>query len=541
VIIVSSDKDLMQLIRPGVSLLDPMKNKPIGAAEVLEKFGVPPEKVVDVQALMGDSTDNVPGVPGIGQKTAAELINLYGDLDTLLARAEEIKQPKRRQSLIEHADLARISRELVRLREDAPLPVALPDLDKRAPDPEALKEFLVAQNFRSLLSKLLGPDGVKLAVARAAATPAPSVAPAPGSVTMPTPADAPRNYELVQTRDRLDHWIARAHALGQVAFDTETSSLNATSADLVGISLAVAPGEACYIPLAHGTPGGQLDLGGDRPQQIPLIEALEALRPLLVDPSVLKIGQNLKYDMVVLEKYGVSITPYDDTMLLSYVLDGGKHGHGMDELAQRHLGITTISYEEVCGKGKKQIGFAEVALDRALAYAAEDADVTLRLHSVLKARLLLERQVHLYESIDRPIPTIITTMETTGALLDRNRLRELSTDFGQRMAVLESQIHEAAGEVFNIASPKQLGEILFGKLGLADQGKTSKTDNYSTSVDVLEDLRASHPVPGMVLDYRQLAKLKSTYADALVEQINPRTGRVHTSFALALTTTGRLS
>jgi DNA polymerase-1 len=541
VIIVSSDKDLMQLIRPGVSLLDPMKNKPIGAAEVLEKFGVPPEKVVDVQALMGDSTDNVPGVPGIGQKTAAELINLYGDLDTLLARAEEIKQPKRRQSLIEHAELARISRELVRLRADAPLPMALPELDKRAPDPEALKEFLVAQNFRSLLSKLLGPDGVKLAVARAAATPAPTVAPAPGSVTMPTPADAPRTYELVQTRDRLDHWIARAHAVGQVAFDTETSSLNATSADLVGISLAVAPGEACYIPLAHGTPGGQLDLGGDRPQQIPLIEALEALKPLLVDPSVLKIGQNLKYDMVVLEKYGVSITPYDDTMLLSYVLDGGKHGHGMDELAQRHLGITTISYEEVCGKGKKQIGFAEVALDRALAYAAEDADVTLRLHSVLKARLLLERQVHLYESIDRPIPTIITAMETTGALLDRNRLRELSTDFGQRMAVLESQIHEAAGEVFNIASPKQLGEILFGKLGLADQGKTSKTDNYSTSVDVLEDLRASHPVPGMVLDYRQLAKLKSTYADALVEQINPRTGRVHTSFALALTTTGRLS
>ncbi len=541
VIIVSSDKDLMQLIRPGVSLLDPMKNKPIGVAEVLEKFGVPPEKVVDVQALMGDSTDNVPGVPGIGQKTAAELINLYGDLDTLLARAGEIKQPKRRQSLIDHADLARISRELVRLREDAPLPVALPELDKRTPNADVLKEFLITQNFRSLLSKLLGPEGVKLAVARAAATPAPTVAPASGSVTLPMPVDAPRNYELVQTRDRLDHWIARAHAVGTVAFDTETTSLNAASASLVGISLAVAPGEACYIPLGHGTPGGQLDLGGDRPQQLPLIEALDALKPLLLDQSVLKIGQNLKYDMVVLEKYGVAIAPYDDTMLLSYVLDGGKHGHGMDELADRHLGITTISYEEVCGKGKKRIGFAEVALDRALAYAAEDADVTLRLHSVLRARLLLERQVHLYESIDRPIPTIITAMETTGALLDRTRLRELSTDFGQRMAVLESQIHDAAGEVFNIASPKQLGEILFGKLGLADQGKTSKTDNYSTSVDVLEELRAAHPVPGLVLDYRQLAKLKSTYTDALVEQINPRTGRVHTSFALALTTTGRLS
>lgn len=541
VVIVSSDKDLMQLIRPGVSLLDPMKNKTIGPAEVLEKFGVPPEKVVDVQALMGDSTDNVPGVPGIGQKTAAELINTYGDLDTLLARAEEIKQPKRRQALIDNAELARVSRELVRLREDAPLPVALPDLDKRAPDAEVLKDFLATQNFRSLLSKLVGPEGVKLATARAAATPAPTVPAAPGTADVPKPADAPRNYELVQSLDRLHHWIARAHAVGLVAVDTETTSLSANAADLVGVSLAVTPGEACYIPLGHGAAKGELDLGNARPEQIPLAEAIAALKPLLADPTVLKIGQNLKYDMIVLAQHGLTIAPYDDTMLLSYVLDGGKHGHGMDELADRHLGITTISYEEVCGKGKKQISFAEVPLDKALAYAAEDADVTLRLYHLLKARLLIERQVHLYETIERPLPAVISAMEQEGAMLDRNRLKELSADFGARMAVLESQIHEAAGEVFNIASPKQLGDILFGKLGLTDQGKTSKTENFSTASDVLEGLRAAHPVPGLVLDYRQLAKLKSTYADALLEQINPRTGRVHTSYALATTTTGRLS
>lgn len=541
VVIVSSDKDLMQLIRPGVSLLDPMKNKSIGPAEVVEKFGVPPEKVVDVQALMGDSTDNVPGVPGIGQKTAAELINAYGDLDTLLARAEEIKQPKRRQALIDNAELARISRELVRLRDDAPLPLALPDLDKRAPDAEVLKDFLVTQNFRSLLAKLLGPEGVKLATARAAATPAPALPSAPGAAEIPKPADAPRHYELVQSLDRLQHWIARAHSVGLVAVDTETTSLSANAADLVGVSLAVAPGEACYIPLGHGAPKGELDLGGDRPEQIPLDDAVAALKPLLADASVLKIGQNLKYDMIVLAQHGLTIAPYDDTMLLSYVLDGGKHGHGMDELADRHLGITTISYEDVCGKGKKQISFAEVPLDKALAYAAEDADVTLRLYHLLKARLLIERQVHLYETIERPLPAVISAMEREGAMLDRNRLKELSADFGARMAVLESQIHEAAGEVFNIASPKQLGDILFGKLGLTDQGKTSKTENFSTASDVLEGLREAHPVPGLVLDYRQLAKLKSTYADALLEQINPRTGRVHTSYALATTTTGRLS
>lgn len=541
VVIVSSDKDLMQLIRPGVSLLDPMKNKTIGPAEVVEKFGVPPEKVVDVQALMGDSTDNVPGVPGIGQKTAAELINTYGDLDTLLARAEEIKQPKRRQALIDNAELARVSRELVRLREDAPLPVALPDLDKRAPDAEVLKDFLATQNFRSLLSKLVGPEGVKLATARAAATPAPTVPAAPGTADVPKPADAPRNYELVQNLDRLHHWIARAHAVGLVAVDTETTSLSANAADLLGVSLAVTPGEACYIPLGHGAAKGELDLGNARPEQIPLAEAIAALKPLLADPTVLKIGQNLKYDMIVLAQHGLTIAPYDDTMLLSYVLDGGKHGHGMDELADRHLGITTISYEEVCGKGKKQISFAEVPLEKALAYAAEDADVTLRLYHLLKARLLIERQVHLYETIERPLPAVISAMEQEGAMLDRNRLKELSADFGARMAVLESQIHAAAGEVFNIASPKQLGDILFGKLGLTDQGKTSKTENFSTASDVLEGLRAAHPVPGLVLDYRQLAKLKSTYADALLEQINPRTGRVHTSYALATTTTGRLS
>ncbi|WP_341898989.1 DNA polymerase I, partial [Ferrovibrio terrae] len=560
VCVVSSDKDLMQLVRDGVGMMDPMKDRNIGPAEVMEKFGVTPDKVIDVQALAGDSTDNVPGVPGIGIKTAAELINTYGDLESLLARAGEIKQPKRRETLLTNADKARISYQLVKLKDDVPLELGLDDLKLGPVEWPKLSAFLNEMEFRTLTARIenrLKARGTDMSGGAAGVTARPEsmysapVASAhkattpiayPGEGGPETPPVSRERYTLVQDLDTLRTWIARGFETGLIAFDTETTSLSPTMAELVGISLSVAPGEACYVPLGHRKGGGGLDFGGDGAlQQIPLADALAALKPLLADPGVLKVGQNIKYDMAVLEKHGVQIVAYDDTMLMSYTLDAGKHGHGMDELSERHLGHKPISYDEVTGTGKARISFAEVALDKARDYAAEDADVTLRLYHVLKPRLLAEKQVTLYETIERPLPAVVAAMECAGIKVDPAELNRLSADFATRMEAFEKKAHALAEESFNIGSPKQLGEILFDKMKLPG-GKKGKTGAYSTGAEVLEELAAEgHELPRAVLDWRQLAKLKSTYADALVASINPRTGRVHTSFALSATNTGRFA
>jgi DNA polymerase-1 len=562
VTIVSSDKDLMQLVTDKVRLFDPMKNRPIGAPEVMEKFGVTPDKVVDVQALAGDSIDNVPGVPGIGVKTAAELINTYGDLETLLAKAGEIKQPKRRDNLVQNADKARISRELVYLKRDVPVEVPLADFVRRKLDLTVLLDFLKTNEFRTTIARVQSRHGKNLAAQSADAAPgkAPDAVTSPNLVTTnpaavtaaatfaaPAAVDAgsvpfdPANYQLVQDMESLQLWIDAATQAGQVAVDTETTSLQTQRADLVGISLALEPGRACYIPLGHGTGGDLLD-AGDKPQQIPLDAAIKALKPLLEDPAVLKIGQNIKYDLCIFATHGIRVAPVDDTMLISYVLEGGAHGHGMDELSELHLGHKPIAYSDVTGTGKSQITFDKVPLDKALAYAAEDADVTLRLHRLLKPRLVQERLLTVYETIERPLIPAIADMECAGVKIDAAELQRLSADFAGRMAELEREIRELAGVDFNIGSPKQLGEVLFDHLKLPG-GKKGKTGAYATGADVLEELATAsgHPVPKKVLDWRQLAKLKSTYTDALQNEINPKTGRVHTSFALAATSTGRLS
>ncbi len=527
VTILSSDKDLMQLVGDGVSMLDPMKNRVIGPDEVVEKFGVPPDKVVEVQALAGDSVDNVPGVPGIGVKTAAQLIVEYGDLESLLARAGEIKQPKRRENPIEHAELARVSRRLVELKDDVPVTEPLDGMRLRKPEPEALRAFLERYEFRSVIARVAGLLGEA----------APEPAPAPAGQG---------DYELVRDMASLRRWIAEAEKRGLVAVDTETTGLDAMSADLVGVSLALAPGKACYIPLAHrgGGAEGELDFGGGGQllaDQIPLEAATAALKPLLKDPGVLKVGQNIKYDMLIFARYGIEVAPIDDTMLLSYVLDGGLHGHGMDELARLHLGHETIKFKDVAGSGKSQVTFDLVALDLALDYAAEDADVTLRLHEVLKPRLLAERMVTVYETLERPLAPVLAAMETNGIKADRVALNRLSNDFARRIAELETVIHRLAGREFTIGSPKQLGEILFDEMSL-EGGRKGKSGAYATGADVLESLVVQgHDLPARVLDWRQLSKLKSTYSDALQEQINPETGRIHTSFSQAVASTGRLS
>ena len=559
-VIVSSDKDLMQLVRGGVTMLDPMKQRRIADAEVVERFGVTPDKVVDVQALAGDSTDNVPGVPGIGVKTAAELINSYGDLDRLLAEADGIKQPKRRENLINFADQARVSRDLVRLRDDAPMPLPLTDL-KRAPrDMDQLKAFLVAQDFRRLLVRIgEAGDGEALRTAPAvrsmAGTPQPGAA--DGSTQMPAATPAPvaaLSYQLVTEIGQLESWVAGAHKQGYVAVDTETSSLNAAAAELVGISMALAPGQACYIPLRHGgapvTSEGQSGLDFDaaaesRPPQIPFDDAMRLLKPLFEDPSVLKIGHNLKYDSHVLLRPlngGIRLAPVDDTMCLSYVLDGGRvGGHSMDYLAGHWLDHDTIKFEDVCGKGVKQVPFGSLAPEAALDYAAEDADITLRLWQLLRPRLATEGVTSVYERLERPLIPVLAQMEHHGISVDPGILARMSNDFATRMGVLQAEIHNLADGEFNIASPKQLGEILFDRMGLKG-GKKSKTGAYSTSADILETLAAEGvEIAQKVLDWRQLAKLKSTYADALVESIHPETGRVHTSFSMVGASTGRLS
>jgi len=553
VVVVSADKDLMQLVRPGVSLYDPMKNRDIDEAAVREKFGVAPDRVIDVQALAGDASDNVPGVPGIGVKTAAQLIEEYGDLDTLLARAGEIRQPKRRQTLIDNAEMARVSRRLVTLDRAVPVTAEPESLALPAIDPGILKTFLEQQGFRSLVTRLTGLKRGAAPARPAASGGAPVAAETPAEDGVPLPELPPVDraaYRLVDDEAELARWVARARDLGRVAVDTETTGLDPLSARLVGVSLALGPGDACYIPLRHGLieaapQDGGFDFGSghlDAPAQIPVERAAALLAPLLASPAVLKIGHNIKFDMHVLAAEGMPVSPVDDTMVMSYALDGGAHGHGMDELALLHLGHQTIPFEEVCGKGKSRITFDKVPLDRALAYAAEDADVTWRLHAILRARLLQERRVGIYERFDRPLVPILFAMEEAGVAVDSAALAAMSRDFAARMAVLEEQVHALAGEAFNLASPKQLGEILFERMGLTGGRKSGKTGAYSTDAEVLDDLAAQgHELPARVLDWRQLQKLKSTYADALVGQINPKTGRVHTTFAQTITSTGRLS
>ena len=594
--IVSSDKDLMQLVGNGVSLYDSMKDKRIGREEVIEKFGVPPERVVDVQALAGDSVDNVPGVPGIGIKTAAQLIEDYGDLDQLLARAGEIKQPKRRESLIEHADKARISRDLVRLEAHVPLEVPIDDLVLHDPDPRNLIAFLKAMEFNTITRRVAEAydadaslidadpelskagagtiwgkgttetvtseknDGDDTKRAGSPDKSSSSSGDAKGKAAFQgeqTPQHLASHrvaeavafkidrsaYVTVTDLKALDQFIAEAREEGVVAVDTETSALDAMAADLVGISLATRPGRACYIPLQHRSEGsGDLFGGNDLlPGQIPVRDVIKHLKPLLEDKAVLKIGQNLKYDWLVLKRHGIEVAPFDDTMLLSYVLDAGRGSHGMDELSKRHLGHETIPFSEVAGSGKNFIGFARVPLDKATAYAAEDADVTLRLWRVLKPRLVAEKMTTVYETLERPLLDVLARMERRGISIDRQMLSRLSGEFAQIMARLEHEIHEAAGETFNPASPKQLGDILFGKMGIPG-GKKTATGAWATGAQILEELSdQGHELPKRILEWRQISKLKSTYADALPDFVNTETKRVHTSFSLAATTTGRLS
>ena len=541
VTIVSSDKDLMQLVGPGVVMWDAMKNRTIGPDQVVEKFGVGPDRVVDVQALAGDSSDNVPGVAGIGVKTAALLINEYGDLDTVLARAGEIKQPKRRQALLDEAEMARVSRRLVTLDDDVPIDGTIDAFAVKEPEAADLLAFLDEQGFKSLSAKV-----------RSHAQAAPGAAATSTAPEARDPASPETAYELVQSAEALERWIADAMGDGIVAVDTETTSLNAMRAELVGVSLALAGAGACYIPLGHAAPAAQgaLDLGdggtgdkggGKKLKQIALKTALKALKRLLESPSVLKVGHNIKYDMKVLARHGIAVAPIDDTMVLSYVLEGGLHGHSLDELAELHLAHDTIKFKDVAGSGKAQVTFDQVPLEAALDYAAEDADVTGRLYRLLKPRLATEHMVTVYETLERPLIPVLEAMEHTGIRVDAGALEALSADFTTRLAGLEGEIHGLVGRQFNVGSPKQLGEVLFDEMGL-EGGKKGKTGAYVTDADVLDDLAAQgHDLPARVLEWRQLAKLKSTYTDALVQEINPDTGRVHTSYAQAVAATGRLS
>jgi DNA polymerase-1 len=515
VTIVSSDKDLMQLIGGRIKMLDPIRQKPIGPAEVVAKFGVAPEKLIDLQALMGDSVDNVPGVPGIGPKTAAQLIGEYGSLEAVLAAAPGMKPSKRQEALVTHAEAARLSRALVTLRDDAPLPLPLEALALKPPDTARLAAWLARQDFRSVLQRL--------GLEAPAATPAPVADDA-------APPFGP--YACVTDAAALAAWIAAAREVGLLALDTETDGLDAQRAQLIGFSLATAPGHACYVPLRHG---------GEGPR-ITLEHARAALDPLLGDPSVLKIFQNAKFDLAILAGAGFSaITPLDDTMLISYAQAAGAHGHGMDELSLLHLGHRPISYDEATGTGRTRQAFAAVPLDRATAYAAEDADVTLRLWHKLRPALRENHALALYEQVDRRLIKVLLAMETAGVKVDAAELSRISEEFAQRMAVMERDIHALVGHAFNLGSPKQLGAVLFDEMKLPG-GKRMKTGAWGTDAAVLQTLaEEGHELPARILEWRQLAKLKSTYTDALVTQINPRTNRVHTSFAMAATSTGRLS
>ncbi|HEX5775849.1 MAG TPA: DNA polymerase I, partial [Caulobacteraceae bacterium] len=539
VTIVSSDKDLMQLVGDQVSMFDAMKNLRIGREQVIEKFGVPPEKVVDVQALCGDSVDNVPGAPGIGIKTASALINEYGDIDTLLARAHEIKQPKRRDTLIEFADQIRLSRALVQLDCDTPLPEPLEDLAVRDPDPKVLADFLETMEFRGLARRVgdgRAGEAHKADIARRSYD-APAAEPSdiePCNINV-------EDYVCVRDEATLDVWIDKAFAAGIVAFDTETDALSSAAANLCGVSLAIAPGEACYIPVGHCEKDGlQLEAAADL-EQVPIDVAMAKLKPLLEDAAVLKVAQNAKYDLAVLTRYGIDVRPIEDTMLISYVLEAGLLGHGMDDLSKLWLGHTPIPFKKVAGTGKAEMSFKHVNLPEATCYAAEDADVTLRLYQRLRPRLAREGLLTVYETLERPLPPVLAQMENAGIRIDPDRLRRLSHEFAMRMNALEGQAHALAGRPFNLGSPKQIGDILFGEMALTG-GKKTATGQWATDSDVLENLaNEGQELARVLLDWRQLSKLKGTYTDNLTAAVNETTGRVHTSFALASTTTGRLS
>ncbi|MGV6889046.1 DNA polymerase I [Rhodophyticola sp. SM2404] len=539
--IISSDKDLMQLVGGGVEMFDAMKNLRIDREGVEAKFGVGPERVIDVQALAGDSVDNIPGAPGIGIKTAALLINEYGDLDTLLERAGEIKQPKRRETLIHNADQIRLSKTLVTLDTNTPIDVTLEALEVREPEPEILLDFLSRMEFRTLTKRISDQFGVE-----APAMPEPAMKPVEGAGDAPDlPEAAPFShdgYEVVRDMEALRAWIARAHACGYVAVDTETTSLDEMKAKLVGISLSTAPNLACYIPLLHRQGGDDL-FGSEALEdgQLPLDEVLAEIKPMLEDASVLKIGQNMKYDAKIFARHGVEVAPIDDTMLMSYAMNAGLHGHGMNALSERYLAHEPIAIKELIGSGKSQVTFDQVKIADAAPYAAEDADITLRLWQRFKPQLHREKVTTVYETMERPLVPVLARMEMAGIKVDRDVLSRMSNSFAQKMAGLEAEIHELAGRSFNVGSPKQLGEILFDEMAL-EGGKKGKTGAYATGADVLEDLAAQgHDLPARVLDWRGLSKLKSTYTDALQDHINPETGRVHTSYVIAGANTGRLA
>ncbi len=537
VTIISSDKDMMQLVGDGVEMLDAMKNRRIGVEEVEEKFGVKPERVIDVQALAGDSVDNIPGAPGIGIKTAALLINEFGDLETLLERAEEIKQPKRRQTLIDYADQVRVSKQLVTLDCDMKLDFGLDDLEVQEPDAETLLEFLNSMEFRTVTRRVAEALGVEAPVVEDRVTAASQEEYTPEAVAFDL-----ESYECVRDAGALQTWVNRIRDAGHVAVDTETTGLNEMRADLVGISLCVEAGQACYIPLAHRAAATDDLFGSDAlaEGQMSAEDALRMLKPVLEDPAILKIGQNMKYDAKIFARHGIEVAPVDDTMLMSYAMHGGLHNHGMDLLSDRYLGHVPKSIKDLIGTGKSQVTFDRVPVDDAVCYAAEDADITLRLWQTFKPELHRANVTTVYETLERPLLPVLARMEMAGVKVDRDTLSRMSNAFSQKMAGLEDEIYQLAGEKFNVGSPKQLGEILFDKMGL-EGGKRGKTGAYSTPADVLEDLATEHDLPARVLDWRQLSKLKSTYTDALQDHINPETGRVHTSYSIAGASTGRLA
>ena len=535
VTIISSDKDLMQLVGDGIEMYDAMKNKSIDREGVFEKFGVYPDRVIDVQALAGDSVDNVPGAPGIGIKTAAMLINEFGDLDELLRRSDEIKQPKRRQALTDNEEQIKLSRELVTLDCNTPLKFDLEDLEFNAPVPDQLLDFLTKMEFRTLTKRIAQKFDAEI--------PTFNNLDADNKINNleQVPFDR-KKYELIKTADQLQNWINRIYEIGFVAVDTETTSLDDMLAELVGISLAIEMGSACYIPVGHKE--GQNDDLFENFQlvdgQLDLKFVLDSLKPIFEDDSILKIGQNIKYDAKVLSRYGVMVTVFDDTMLLSYALHGGLHNHGMDSLSERYLDHSPIAIKTLIGSGKSAITFDKVKIEDAVAYAGEDADITLRLWKIFKQKLHLSKVTKVYETLERPLVSVLAQVERNGIKVDRETLSRMSNAFAQKMAGLEAEIHELAGESFNVGSPKQLGEIMFDKLGY-EGGKRGKNGAYATGADILEDLATTHDFPKRVLDWRQLSKLKSTYTDALQDHINPNTGRVHTSYSIAGAVTGRLS
>ncbi len=553
--VVSSDKDLMQLIVDGIiQLYDPMKNRLLGPEAVMEKFGVGPDKVIDVQALIGDSTDNVPGAPGIGPKTAAELMGMFGSLDAILERANEIKQPKRRQTLIDNADQIRLSRTLVTLRDDVPVEQKWEEFGLREPDPSMLLTFLDAMEFRTLSRRVrehyAKEKGEAIVASYAAGAEAPAAA--SGAVVEEVEREFKRDaYKCVRDLAALEVFMAKAKRAGIIGIDTEADSFDAARAELVGISLAVGANDAIYIPLAHksadpragelfGAEAPSADLAPDIGTQIPLASALEILRPLLEDPAVLKVGMNVKWDIVLFAKHGVALAPYDDPMLISYALFGGLDPHDKTFLVEKHLGHGLIPLSDVAGKGKSQVSFDLVPIERASTYSCEQADAALRLWRKLKPELGRQKLVTVYETLERPLPPVLAAMEREGVKIDPQMLSRLSGDFAQRMLQYEQEAYELAGREFNMGSPKQLGEILFDEMKLPGGSKT-KTGAWSTDATILEDLAEEHDLPRKLLDWRQLSKLRSTYTEALQAAVNPQTRRVHTTYALAASTTGRLA